>query len=366
MKTTPLHDSHEELGAKMVEFAGWHMPVQYGPILDEVKRVRSAAGLFDLSHMGRICVSGPDAVKLVDRVATNHCARIPIGSIRYSLFCREDGGVLDDLLLYRDDEDKVYMVVNAVNCDRDLEWLRQHAGGFDAEVQDLTAEQAMLAVQGPNALDVVTELTEDCELADLGYYKFTFGTVCRLARVRISRTGYTGENGYEVYCPASAAERVWTRLLEAGEKHGLAPIGLGARDVLRLEAGMALYGHELDEDHNPIEAGLGFAVSFREEKGDYIGREALQRIKGARKQRLVGVTTPGPRVPRQGHVLYKGDEQVGTICSGAPSPTLETNVATAFVAIGSDRPGEELDVDFRGKRQPVTVQELPFYSKTRK
>jgi glycine cleavage system T protein (aminomethyltransferase) len=365
MKRTTLYPVHSALGARLIEFGGYEMPVQYGPILDEVRCVRTAAGLFDLGHMGRVLVRGKDAVAFVDRIATNHCARIPVGSIRYSLFCREDGQPLDDVLLYRE-PDGVYIVVNASNTETDLEWMRRHARGFAVEIDDQTARTAMLALQGPRSQQILQPLVEGADLAKLGYYKFTFARVCGLPDVRISRTGYTGEDGFEVYLPAEEGERVWNALLESGRPHGLQPIGLGARDVLRLEAGMPLYGHEIDLGHDPIEAGLAFGISFREEKGDWIGREALLRSQRAPRRRLVGLTTGGPRVPRQGSKLFAGAEEVGEVCSGAPSPTLGTNIASAYVRKGLDEAGRTLEIDFKGKRQACVLQELPFYSLTRK
>jgi aminomethyltransferase len=361
MKRTTLHDTHQALGAKLIEFGGYAMPVQYGPILDEVRCVRTAAGLFDLGHMGRVLVEGPDAVAFVDRIATNHCARIPLGAIRYSLLCRADGYPLDDVLLYRQ-QDAVYIVVNASNTATDLAWMREHAAGFQVEIDDQTERTAMLALQGQRSAEILAQVVRGYDLAQLGYYKFAFATVCGLPDVRISRTGYTGEDGFEIYFPAGEAARVWRALSEVGAPLGLRPIGLGARDVLRLEAGMPLYGHEIDLEHNPLEAGLSFGVSFREDKGDWIGRAALARAKAAPTRRLVGLTTPGPRVPRQGTQVFDGAEHVGTVCSGAPA----TNIASAYVALGHDDSGRELELDFRGKRQAATLVELPFYSRTRK
>jgi aminomethyltransferase len=346
MKQTSLHAVHESLGAKLVDFAGWHMPVQYGPILDEVRAVRERSGLFDLGHMGRIFVSGPDAVPFLDRVATNYVARIPIGSIRYSILCRENGGAIDDLLLYRE-EAGVYSVINAANTEADLEWLKAHAASFDVTIEDRTDASAMLALQGPRSEEVLQKVT-DADLSELGYYKFLYATVCGLERTHVSRTGYTGE------------------LIAAGAEVELAPIGLGARDVLRLEAGMALYGHEIDAEHNPIEAGLNFAISFKEEKGDWIGRDALQAVKAAPTRKLVGLKTDGKRIPRQGTPVFDGETEVGSVCSGAPSPTLGTNIATAYVTLGCEEAGRALELDFRGRRQPCTVTELPFFSRTRK
>jgi aminomethyltransferase len=368
MKQTTLHDRHVELGARMVEFGGWSMPVQYGAILDEVTTVRTAAGLFDLGHMGRFEVAGPDAVALVDRVATNHAARIPVGAIRYGLLLNDAGYPIDDLLIYRD-EVGVYLVVNASNTDVDLAWMRRHADGLDVAVVDTTDETGMLAVQGERSVDVLQPLVAGCDLSSIKYYRFDHGTVCGLPNTRISRTGYTGEPGFEVYVPAGEAPRVWDEILAAGAPHGLKPIGLGARDTLRLEAGMSLYGHEIDLSHHPLEAGLAFAVKLDDEKGDFIGRAALERLAAHPTRRLVGIATDGPRVPRQGHVLYAGPERqtaVGEVVSGAKSPTLNTNIATAYVRLESAAEGTELELDVKGKRQPARVVSLPFYSRTRK
>jgi aminomethyltransferase len=365
MKKTTLHDLHVELGARMVEFGGWSMPVQYGAILDEVATVRTAAGLFDLGHMGRFEVRGPDAVALVDRVATNHVARIPVGAIRYALLLNEGGYPIDDLLIYRD-EVGVYLVVNAANSEVDLAWIRRHSEGLDAEVADTTAATGMLAVQGDRSVDVLQPLVQGCDLSSIKYYRFDFGTVCGLPDTRISRTGYTGEPGFEVYVPAGEAPRVWREILAAGEPHGLKPIGLGARDTLRLEAGMSLYGHEIDLHHHPLEAGLDFAVKLDDQKGDFVGRAELERLAAEPARRLVGITTDGPRVPRQGHVLYAGDAPVGEVVSGAKSPTVNTNIGTAYVRLDSSSTGTELELDVKGRRQPARVVDLPFYSRTRK
>jgi len=365
MKQTPLHDVHAAAGASMVEFGGWHMPVQYGPILEEVRRVREHAGLFDLSHMGRVLVDGPDALALTERLVTCFVGKIPVGSIRYGCLCQEDGMPLDDLLVYRDGESTIYLVVNASNTERDLAWINEHAAGMDLRVEDQTEATAMLAVQGPRAPEALQPCVEGLALADLGYYKFGHATVCGMPDVRISRTGYTGETGYELYFPADQAERVWAEVLAAGVGEGLQPIGLGARDTLRLEAGMSLYGHEIDETHDPIQAGLHFAVSFKEEKGDWIGRAALAELKANPARALVGIRTDGRRVPRQGYGLVHGDAVVGEVVSGAVSPTAGTNIGTAYLPLDLAQPGTEVEMDMRGKRQACTVCELPFYSRTR-
>jgi len=366
MKKTSLNDLHRSLGARCVEFGGWSMPVQYGPILDEVRTVRNRAGLFDLGHMGRLRVEGPDAVALVDAVATNHCAKIPVGAIRYSLFCNEEGYPIDDLLIYSEPGEGVFLVVNAGNTARDLAFLISHIGHFEARVVDETDSTSMLALQGPASLEVLKELVDGFELENLKYYRFCRATVCGLPQTRISRTGYTGENGFELYLPREAGPRVWKRILEAGREAGVQPIGLGARDTLRLEAGMPLYGHEIDEHHHGFEAGLGFGIALTEEKGDFVGRSALERLKETMTRRLVGITTGGRRVPRQGYGIFHAGEEVGRVCSGSPSPTLDTNIGTAYVPLGLDTPGTELALDIRGTRQPCTVTDLPFYSRTRK
>ena len=368
MKETPLHDLHVALGAKMVEFGGWHMPVQYGPILDEVRTVRSKAGLFDLSHMGRVRVTGDDRVKLVDRIATNFCAKIPEGAIRYALFCKEDGNPIDDLLVYKG-KDEVFLVVNASNTDVDLAWMREHAKGMKVAIEDQTADLAMLALQGKESQAVLQPLVERLDLASVGYYRFAYGTLCGIPGTRISRTGYTGEDGFEVYVPKAEAARVWKAIAEVGASKGVRPIGLGARDTLRLEAGMPLYGHEIDARHNPIEAGLAFGVSFHPDKGDWIGRSALERVQQNPTRKLVGIRTDGPRVPRQGYKLFEaggGARGLGEVCSGSPSPTLETNIGTAYVPLDAGAIGAPVDLDIKGKRQEARFCALPFFSRTRK
>ncbi len=369
MKQTTLHAEHEALGARLVPFAGWSMPLQYRPILDEVRCVRTRVGLFDLGHMGRLELSGPAAVAALDRVVSNHVAKIPVGAIRYGLVCRPDGDPIDDVLVYRG-EDHLLVVVNASNRDAVLAWWKEHlaeelAGG-ELRIVDRTDEQGMIALQGPASQAALAPLVEGYDLASLRYYRFAFARVGGIDGVRISRTGYTGEDGFELYLPAERTAEVWRSLVAGDPAHGLLPIGLGARDTLRLEAGMPLFGHEIGPGRNPIEAGLAFGVSFAPEKAGTLGREALERIAKAPTRRLVGLVTDGPRVPRQGHSLLRGDEVVGEVCSGTVSPTLGANIASAYLRVGLDVPGTEVELDLRGKRQTCRVQELPFYSRTRR
>jgi len=365
MKNTPLYARHVRHGARLVEFGGWQMPVQYGPILEEVTRVRTHAGLFDLSHMGRVRVTGKDRVAYLDRLLTNYVAKIAPGSIRYALFCRADGMPIDDLLVYPS-ADEVFLVVNASNTDVDLAWMREHQKGFDVVITDQTDELAMIAVQGPKSREITEHVVKGIDLAQLGYYKFAFGSVCGIPNVRVSRTGYTGELGYELYVPTKDATRVWDEVLTAGAMHDIAPIGLGARDTLRLEAGMPLYGHEIDATHDPIQAGLEFGISFAPEKGDWIGRGALEAIRAKPTRRLVGLKTDGPRAPRQGYAVVVGGESVGHVVSGSVSPTLNTNIGTAYVPVSLGEPGTAAEIDVKGKRQQATFCALPFFSRTRK
>lgn len=366
LKQTDLHEVHVSSGAKMVPFGGWSMPVQYASILDEARRVREHVGLFDLGHMGRLEVKGPDAARFLDSVVTSFVGKIPVGAIRYGLVCAEDGGPLDDLLLYKSSDEDVFVVANASNCATVLAWLNDHVGSHDVTITDRSDELAMLALQGPRSQDALQPLVEGKDLGEIGYYKFAFATVCGIPDVRISRTGYTGEDGFEIYFPCAESVRVWNALLEAGAEHGLAPIGLGARDTLRLEAGMPLYGHEIDREHNPVEAGLNFGISFKEEKGDWIGRAALAAVKESPKRKLVGITTEGKRVPREGYLLFDGDQEVGHVCSGAVSPTINTNIGSAYLPVELAVAGQTIDMDIRGKRQQCVVCDLPFYSRTRK
>jgi aminomethyltransferase len=262
--------------------------------------------------------------------------------------------------------DEVFLVVNASNTDVDLAWMREHSKGFDVKIEDQTDELGMIALQGQASQAVLQEMTKSLDLASIGYYKFGFGTVSGIANMRVSRTGYTGEDGFELYVPKRETVRVWNECLAHGAKHGLKPIGLGARDTLRLEAGMPLYGHEIDATHNPIEAGLEFGVSFKPEKGDWIGRAALEKVAQKKSRHLVGIKTDGPRVPRQGYELFAGATKLGYVVSGSVSPTVGANIGTCYVPTTHGRPGDALEIDIKGKRQPAVFCALPFFSRTRK
>ncbi|MHC4077393.1 MAG: glycine cleavage system aminomethyltransferase GcvT [Planctomycetota bacterium] len=364
MKETALRRQHESLGARMVSFAGWLMPVQYNGILDEVRMVRSQAGLFDLGHMGRVRVTGGDATAFLQRVQTQDASAIPNGAIRYAMILDSEGQTQDDVLVYRQEDDGgFFMVVNAVNTDRDLRILREAALQFsDLVLDDQTAELGTFAIQGPLSQEIVQKITA-IDLSSLKYYRWTEGSVAG-HEVEISRTGYTGEDGFEVYAPQDAISSLWAALLDAGHSAGLAPAGLASRDTLRLEAGMPLYGHEIDETTTPLEAGLSWAVRFNH---DFTGREALERIQaaGGPGRKLVGLTTASRRVPRQGYPVLHGEEEVGKILSGAASPTLETNIATCYLPEELSAPGTTLMFAVKNKREAATVTALPFYKRQR-
>lgn len=339
------------------------MPVQYGSVLEEAANTRARAGLFDLGHMGRVRIAGPDAEAFLGRLQTNDVTLIKPGAIRYSMILDDQGLTQDDVLVYREPaDDGFFMVVNASNCEHDLAIMADTAKAFGAvEIVDQTDELGMFAIQGPASQVIAQEVTE-IDLAAMRYYTWVRGVVAGV-EVGLSRTGYTGEDGFEVYVPNAHTADVWQAFMAAGASHGLQPTGLAARDILRLEAGMALYGHELDRTTNPLEAGLDFAVKFAH---DFTGRAALEQIveRGV-ERKLVGLTTPSRRVPRQGYELFAGDRSLGTVCSGGASPTLDTNIATAYVAADAAEPGTSIEFAVRDKREPATLTALPFYKRPR-
>lgn len=358
LRRTPLYDEHERLGAKLVEFAGYAMPVQYSGIMAEHRAVRERAGLFDVSHMGELEVRGADPEGFVQYVTTNDADRIDEGQAQYTLLCQEDGAALDDCLVYRS-PDGFMLVVNAANRDRDRDWISAFADRFGVRVHDRSDETALLALQGPRAEAILAPLS-GFDLPDLGYYHFVETDVAG-QRAVLSRTGYTGEDGFEIYLPAEAAASVWRRLLEAGESEGIEPVGLGARDSLRLEMGYILYGNDLDANHTPLEAGLGWAVKL--DKGDFLGRTALLRQKdeGVR-ERLVGFELKERGFPRHAYeVRYRG-EPAGEVTSGIVSPTLDKGIGLAYVPVEAAKPGTALDVVIRNRPVPAEVVRPPFYA----
>ncbi len=360
LRRTPLHAEHLRLGAKLVPFAGFEMPVQYPTgIREEHRAVREAAGLFDVSHMGELRIRGPDALALVQHLTVNDASGLEEGQAQYSALCRADGGVLDDLLVYRM-PDHFMLVVNAANRAKDFAWARSHAERFDAEVEDASDEVALLALQGPAARDVLSGLAHDFDPERIGYYRFVEGSVAGVEAI-VAGTGYTGEDGFELYVPASGAAALWRALLDAGESRGLLPAGLGARDSLRLEMGYALYGNDLDEEHTPLEGSLGWIVKL--EKGDFVGREALLRQKsGGVRRRLVGLRMVERGFPRPGYAVTKGGEEVGVVTSGTMSPTLGHGIALAYLPIRMAESGTGVGVRIRGDDVAAEVVRPPFYT----
>jgi len=363
LKRTPLYAVHVRAGARMIPFGGWEMPVQYSGIVEEHRTVRRAVGLFDVSHMGEFEVAGPGALAVLQRLTTNDVSALAVGQIQYSLFCYPDGGIVDDLTLYRLGDDRFMLTVNAANIDKDWAWVTEHGRG-DARWSNVSAETALLAVQGPRAEALVGRLA-DMDVTAIGYYRFASGKVVGIA-VIISRTGYTGEDGFELFVSAGEGERLWDALMDAGKADGIVPVGLGARDTLRLEMKYALYGNDIDQTTNPIEAGLGWVVELG--KGEFIGRAAVERVKAeGPRRKLVGFETVHRAVARHGYRILKDGVAIGVVTSGSYGPQVERYIGMGYVPTRRSRVGDEFEVEVRGKGQRAKVVQTPFYpSKVKK
>jgi len=363
LRRTPLHDVHVALGARMVPFAGYEMPVQYRSIIEEHRTVRSAVGLFDLSHMGEVAISGPEALAFSRYAVVSDPGALEPGQAQYSMLCTDDGGIIDDLILYRTEEG--YLIVcNASNREAVVEHLGLllSRGDFDAVLDDRSERTALLAPQGPRAAELVAALT-GLDLTGLANYHSLRGRVAGIECL-VARTGYTGEDGFELFCEARRAERLWRALTEAGQPLGLEPCGLGSRDTLRLEAGMPLYGNELDRETNPFEANLGRVVKL--EKGEFVGRRALHRIQqeGPRRK-LIGLAMRDTAIPRHGYAVRADGSEVGTVTSGTLSPTLGERIAMAYVPVDRAAIGNEFEVVVRERAHPAEQVKLPFYRRPR-
>ncbi|MFE2285640.1 glycine cleavage system aminomethyltransferase GcvT [Streptomyces sp. NPDC059443] len=364
-RLTALDALHRELGATMTDFAGWDMPLRYASERDEHNAVRTKAGLFDLSHMGEITLTGPEAVKVLDYALVGNISTVGVGRARYTHICREDGGIVDDLIVYRLGETEYMVVANASNAQVVLDAITERAAGFDAEVRDDRDAYALLAVQGPESPGILASLT-DADLDGLKYYAGLPGTVAGVPAL-IARTGYTGEDGFELFVAPEHAVQLWQALTKAGEGVGLVPAGLSCRDTLRLEAGMPLYGHELSTSLTPFDAGLGRVVKF-EKEGEFVGRAALEaaaeRAASNPPRKLVGLIAEGRRVPRAGFSVTFDGQVIGEVTSGAPSPTLGKPIAMAYVDAAYAAPGTSgVGVDIRGTHEPYEVVALPFYKR---
>ncbi len=358
MKRTPLYEHHLSLDAKMVEFAGWDMPLQYEGISAEVLAVRKNVAIFDVSHMGEIIVEGDDTTRFLDYLLTNNFSSLKTGQVMYSVMCNQDGGIIDDLLAYKLGENKAMLVVNAANTKKDYEWIVHNSKGFRVTVRDESLSFGLLAVQGPAAESFLSRYLLD--LSTLRYYSFAsyvlFGKNCL-----VSRTGYTGEDGFEIYCRWNDTPRIWEELFDLGKDFGLKPAGLGARDVCRLEASYMLYGNDMDDTVTPLEAGLSWTVKFEKE---FIGKEKLlkQKAEGV-KRRIRGLKLEGKRIARHGMKVFKDGKEIGYITSGTFSPTLEDSIALAMI-YGDLKVEEEVQVDVRGNMVSAKIVKLPFYRGT--
>jgi len=360
LKRTAFYDRHVQLGGKIVEFAGYEMPVQYAGIVDEHKRVREHVGVFDVSHMGEVLIRGNDALAFIQSMTINDASKLTPGRVQYSAMCYPDGGIVDDLLVYHMG-DHYMLVINAANTPKDIAWMQQHLRG-DVTLTDRSDATSLLAVQGPRSLETLKQLT-DADLGAMPYYHWLHARVAGVEML-VSRTGYTGELGFELYFDAdrSTGERVWDAVLDAGKKHNIAPIGLGARDTLRLEMGFCLYGNDIDQTTNPLEAGLGWITKV--DKGNFNGQEAIKRVKqSGLKRKLVAFTVNDKAFPRHGYPIHSGGAPVGAVTSGTFSPILERGIGLGYVPVALSAPGSTIDVMIRNRAVPATVVSLPFVKK---
>ncbi|HEY7216857.1 MAG TPA: glycine cleavage system aminomethyltransferase GcvT [Candidatus Binatia bacterium] len=357
MKRTPLYTAHRRAGAKMVEFAGWEMPVQYQGVIQEHLAVRRDAGLFDVSHMGEIEIRGEGALQLSQDLTANDVSRMKPFQAQYNLLLNEQGGIVDDVIFYRLEPKVFFVCVNAANTDKDFAWIRDHAAGA-VDVVNVSDQYAQLALQGPRAQEILAALTA-LDLLGFKSFDFAFADVAGI-RCLVARTGYTGEDGFELYCHAENADRLWNACLDAGAPHGLTAAGLGARDTLRLEKAYPLYGHEIDDSTTPLEAGLEWVVKFS--KGEFPGRDVLLRQKESGIQRkLVGLEMIGPGIARSEYGLFNHGRPIGRITSGTKSPSLGKSIALGYIAIEESEIGNIVDVEIRGRNCPARVVGLPFY-----
>ncbi len=359
LKRTPLYESYIQQGVKTVDFGGWELPVQFSSMKEEHKAVRTKAGLFDVSHMGEVEVSGKNALPFLQRLMTNDVSKIRDGQAQYTAMCNERGGTIDDLLIYRQASDHFFLVLNAANTVKDINWMKEHLIA-DVTVTDVSNEIALLAIQGPSAQDIVQRLT-DLDLTSLRFFRFADGVNVAGVRVLISRTGYTGEDGFELYCKSRDVQVLWKALLEEGQEDGLLPCGLGVRDLLRFEAGLPLYGQELTEEISPLEAGIGFAVKL-DKKEDFIGKASLakQKEEGVTRK-IVGLEMIDKGIPRTDYPVFSMEKQVGIMTSGTHSLTLKKNVGFALLEHEYSELGTVVDVQIRKKRLKAKVVATPFY-----
>lgn len=359
---TPLYPIYKQLGAKTIDFGGWDLPVQFSSIKEEHEAVRTKAGLFDVSHMGEILVTGKESLAFLQKMMTNDLSKLKEGGAQYTAMCYENGGVVDDLLTYKLAEENYLLVVNAANTEKDFDWLTKHVEG-DVQLKNVSSEYALLAIQGPKAETILQKLTPETELKSIKFFKFIEDVKINGKTALVSRTGYTGEDGFEIYCRTEDAEQIWMDLLDAGKEDGLLPCGLGARDTLRFEANLALYGQEISPDITPFEAGLGFAVKLNKSE-DFIGKSALQEQKNnGIPRKVVGIEMIDRGIPRHGYPVFANGEEIGSVTSGTQSPTLKKNIGLALIKTEYAEIGNEVEVEIRGKHLKAKLIDTPFYTR---
>lgn len=362
LKRTPLFPLYEKYGGKTIDFGGWELPVQFSSIKEEHEAVRTKAGIFDVSHMGEIIVKGKDSLAFLQKLLTNDFSTLQVGAARYTAMCYENGGTIDDLLVYRLGEEEFFLVVNAANTEKDYEWLKEHTFG-EVEIINISDETSLIALQGPLAENILALIVGE-EVREMGPFKFRKLPLLG-KEVIVSRTGYTGEDGFEIYCDNDIVTELWEKLIEVGSPQGLLPCGLGARDTLRFEACLPLYGQELSSDISPLEAGIGFCVKVQKEE-DFIGKESLKKQKEEGVTRkIVGLEMIGRGIPRTGYPVWKGEEQIGHVTTGTQSPTLKKNIGLALLALPYTEENTEIEVEIRGKKIPAKVIPTPFYKRTK-
>jgi len=359
MKRTPFYEFHKNAGAKIVPFAGYEMPVLYAGIMEEHKAVRNTVGVFDVSHMGEFYAKGPNALSFLQSITINDVSKLTPGKAQYSAMCFDDGGIVDDLLIYMLAEQSYMIVVNASNIEKDWEWMKKHCPS-GVMFENKSDDTALLAIQGPRSLETMKKLTS-ADLSAIPYYHFVEGTVVGIEMI-ISRTGYTGELGFEIYFSNAHAEKIWNAIFDAGKEFGIVPIGLGARDTLRLEMGYCLYGNDIDQTTNPIEANLGWITKLN--KGEFVAKSILEKTKAdGPKRKLVGMMLNEKAVPRHGYALLVNGKNIGVVTSGTFSPSLEKGIAMGYVDIPHTEVGSKIAIDVRGKMIDATVVALPFLKK---
>lgn len=365
LKRTPFYETHKNAGARLIDFGGFEMPVQYEGIKVEHAAVRDAAGIFDVSHMGEVFVSGEGALRFLQYVTINDVTKLVPGKAQYSAMCMPNGGIVDDLIIYMMGTNDYMVVVNASNREKDVAWMRQHAAS-DVVIDDRSDSYALLALQGPKSAEILSKIT-DIDLSSIAYYHFAIGTVAGVDNVIVSATGYTGEPGFEVYFDVDSCDpaAMWDAIMGAGSGLGLKPCGLGARDTLRLEMGYALYGNDISDTTTPLEAGLGWITKL--DKGDFVGREALlsQKEAGITRKLAGFVMEDEKAIPRSHYIVRTPEgEQIGEVTSGTQSVTMSKGIGMAYVELSWSKPGQSIAIDIRGKLMPATVQKPPFVKKS--